>query len=248
MPAAAIQEVNKLQKHVEKGCLSGIPPGRGTNRNENLHKNINSIMTSSQYGVELAYGFLSTCFHRHNNKHDSRLGQERNKMSLPTEDQPGEKFGLSSESCTPSDSTHSENPKGKETLSIEKSDYKLVVDRLTGTSYPQITNNVHQNRVEDRLEEGEQNQIAIDGHSVSLHVLKHMVIQAVLWFYTHACIVKCSSTAVLPIKYIPFMNANVDRLHTLPSKPSTDQEQERVLMDLLSAWNFNRIEVPGDGD
>lgn len=136
-------------------------------------------------------------------------------MSSPTEDQPGEKFGLSGESCTPSVSTHSENPKGKETLSIEKSDYKLVVDQLTGTSYPQITNNVYQNRVEDCLEEGEQNQIC-----------KHILVRAVLWFYTHACIVKCSSTAVLPIKYIPFMNANVDRLHTLPSRPITDQEQE----------------------
>ena len=44
------------------------------------------------------------------------------------------------------------------------------------------------------------------------------------------------------------MNANVDRLHTLPSKQSTDQEQERVPMNLLSAWNFNRIEVPDNGD
>ena len=28
--------------------LSGIKPGRGTNRNESLHKNINAIMTSSR--------------------------------------------------------------------------------------------------------------------------------------------------------------------------------------------------------
>ena len=62
-----------------------------------------------------------------------------NEVSPQAEDQASETFGLTGVSCTPSDSTHSENPKSKETLSIEKSDYKLVVDRLTDTSYPQDT-------------------------------------------------------------------------------------------------------------
>ena len=68
LSSAAMQEISNRKKHIEKGCLSGIRPGRGTNYNENLHKNINSIMTSSPYGIELAYALLATCFYQHNIK------------------------------------------------------------------------------------------------------------------------------------------------------------------------------------
>ena len=49
-------------KHIDKGCLSGIQPGRGTNRNERLHKQL----SNSCYGVELAYALLTSTFHTHN--------------------------------------------------------------------------------------------------------------------------------------------------------------------------------------
>ena len=117
-----------------------------------------------------------------------------NKVSPQAEDQAGEKFGLTGVSCTPSDSTHSENPKSKETLSIDKSDYKLVVDGLTDTIYAQNTSSVDQKRVEDCLDEGEQNQVAIDGHGVSLHVLKHITsCFVVLYTYMHSKVFKYSS-------------------------------------------------------
>ena len=38
------QEINKLRTHIGKGFLSRIKPGRGTNRDESLHKRINSFM------------------------------------------------------------------------------------------------------------------------------------------------------------------------------------------------------------
>lgn len=39
---AAIKEIRNLEGHMVKGCLSGINPGRGTNRNEALHRNLGS--------------------------------------------------------------------------------------------------------------------------------------------------------------------------------------------------------------
>ena len=39
--------------HIDRGCLSGILPGRESNRNERLHKDINSHMKHNRYGVEL---------------------------------------------------------------------------------------------------------------------------------------------------------------------------------------------------
>ena len=60
------QEINKLRTHIGKGCLSRIKPGRGTNRDESLHKRINSFMKYSKVGVELAYALLMSEFDRHN--------------------------------------------------------------------------------------------------------------------------------------------------------------------------------------
>ena len=57
---AAIKEIRNLEGHMVKGCLSGIKPGRGTNRNEALHRKLNHIMGASRYRVELAYALLTT--------------------------------------------------------------------------------------------------------------------------------------------------------------------------------------------
>ena len=66
LPSAALREIQCLCVHVSKGCLSGTYPGRGTNRNERLHKELNSLLTNSRYGVELAYAFLTSIFFKHN--------------------------------------------------------------------------------------------------------------------------------------------------------------------------------------
>ena len=53
---AALKEADNLRKHMEKGCLSGIKPGRGTNRNEALHKI--SIELSQAQGMVLNWLML----------------------------------------------------------------------------------------------------------------------------------------------------------------------------------------------
>lgn len=39
---AIILLMKRLMKHVDKGCLSYIPPGCGTNKNKRLHKLLNN--------------------------------------------------------------------------------------------------------------------------------------------------------------------------------------------------------------
>ena len=65
---AAVKEFAKLKKHMEKGCLSEIPPKFGTNRNENLHRSINHRLAGHRLGVELAVALLSVFFHSWNMK------------------------------------------------------------------------------------------------------------------------------------------------------------------------------------
>ena len=61
-----LEEINKLRQHINRGCLSYIRPGRGTNRDESLHKRINNFMKYSKVGTELAYALLMSVFDRYN--------------------------------------------------------------------------------------------------------------------------------------------------------------------------------------
>ena len=58
--------LNNLKCHIQRGCLSAIPPGAGTNRNERLHQCINSFFHRSRIGILLAYALLTLIFHAHN--------------------------------------------------------------------------------------------------------------------------------------------------------------------------------------
>jgi hypothetical protein len=64
------KEIKKLTVHVEKGCLSDIPPSCSTSKNERLHKDLNKIVRSSRLGVELAYARIFRTLYYHNLKKD----------------------------------------------------------------------------------------------------------------------------------------------------------------------------------
>lgn len=68
LPASAICEIEKLKEHVLKGCLSEIPPSRGTHRNVALHKTLNKSLKRSRIGLELALAFLGIFFYKWNEK------------------------------------------------------------------------------------------------------------------------------------------------------------------------------------
>ena len=55
---------------LQKGCLSKIPPGGGTERNEGLHKLLNRSMISgaTTLSVQLATALLTLLFYHHNIK------------------------------------------------------------------------------------------------------------------------------------------------------------------------------------
>lgn len=57
-----MQELTSLKTHIWRGCLSGINPSCGTNRNENLHKNINPFFSRCRMGMPLALALLSILF------------------------------------------------------------------------------------------------------------------------------------------------------------------------------------------
>ena len=67
---ATFIEIENLRKHIQKGCLSEIPPGCGTERNEGLHRLLNRSMISgaTTLSVQLAIALLTLLFYHHNQK------------------------------------------------------------------------------------------------------------------------------------------------------------------------------------
>ena len=51
--------IKNLQHHIVRGCLSNIPPGMETNRNERFHQHMKSFFSRSRIGLLLAYALLS---------------------------------------------------------------------------------------------------------------------------------------------------------------------------------------------
>ena len=67
---ATFIEIENLCKNIQKGCLSEIPPGCGTERNEGLHRLLNRSMISgaTTLSVQLAIALLTLLFYHHNLK------------------------------------------------------------------------------------------------------------------------------------------------------------------------------------
>ena len=54
-----IEAIENVKRHITVGCISDIPPGGGTNRNERFHHHINSMINRSKIGSLLAYTLLT---------------------------------------------------------------------------------------------------------------------------------------------------------------------------------------------
>ena len=64
--SATVMATQRLEDHIKGGCLSDIPPGRGTNRNERIHHHINALFNKSKSGILLAYALLTVVLYSYN--------------------------------------------------------------------------------------------------------------------------------------------------------------------------------------
>ena len=78
LPCQTIEELNKLKTHIEKDCLSNIPPSGGTNRNEALHKTLRKNISRQRIGVQLALALLGISFYIWNeNRENLKSGKRK---------------------------------------------------------------------------------------------------------------------------------------------------------------------------
>jgi len=68
---SVLKEINNLKVHISRGCLSGIPAHFGTNRNENLHRSLNSRFSGNSLGIEVAVALIAVFLHQWNSRKDT---------------------------------------------------------------------------------------------------------------------------------------------------------------------------------
>ena len=81
--------MENLRVHIRKGCLSDIPPGSGTERNEYIHRILNRslLLGSTSISVELAYAILTIIFFNMNTKkrYKDVFGDAHLQLGVPVE-------------------------------------------------------------------------------------------------------------------------------------------------------------------
>ena len=82
-----LHQLECLRKHIQKGCLSDIPPGCGTQKNERLHRHINRSLLCgvSKIGPELAIAVMSCALFAWNCKRQINRLTSRAKPVMPVE-------------------------------------------------------------------------------------------------------------------------------------------------------------------
>ena len=66
-----LDEIYKLKVHVNKGCLSDIPTGCGTSRNEAFHRYIRTFFHKSRVGILVAYALMMMIIYQFNSNEGS---------------------------------------------------------------------------------------------------------------------------------------------------------------------------------
>ena len=245
---AALHEISNIRKHMKKGCLSGIKPGRGTNRNESLHKDLNNIMSSSRYGVELAYALFTVCFYKHNERMASVVEK---RAAFPIEfyhdvsngPVPSEHFGLSFESR--------DSVPGSSTSSLVKLDinstYAQLCEHITGIPLCHVKQ-VSQiladsdDDTEDIFSDEDQSMPADPPQVISIVTAKAILIRALTWYFLHKCISSLSTTASINIYCFPFLTSHymVSNVFNNITSENFLEDQEQRLDDLLTSWKLQR--------
>jgi len=99
MPQCAVDEINKLLIHVEKGCLSDIPPSGGTSRNEGIHRVLNKTLKKSRIGIQFAIALLGMFFYIWNEKQLSTEKEKKKIRVRPPVESHFTSMGMTSEVC-----------------------------------------------------------------------------------------------------------------------------------------------------
>ena len=232
---ATKKEIRCLMVHIDNGCLSGIPRGCGTNRNERLHKDINSHMTNSRYGVELGYALLTSLFFTHNERISAGIEQ---RFPAPivayseysTEGEV-ERFGFAS--VSPGSENPHETQASISKVEMVKLEYKEVQQTLNNWEIENLNEEQLLGSANTELE------FTIDE---AVYVMR----QAVSAFYVSIALHRMSENVDFSPRNL-FFTSFMAIIEGLRERYQSELQSDQI-ESLLTSWNLKRIAVAGDGN
>ena len=230
---AALKEINCILKHIDRGCFPRILPGRGTNRNERLHRELNRVVHNTRLGVELAYALITCTFYKHNERiraaREDRLAKPITAKMQCRKFNDGEKFGLATtpicKSAKQPAAAHNEQK-----LKLGNFTHASLSTRMTST----LTTT-------EALDMGEMDDDEVISKMEGITLLR----QAILEFYISQHLLQVSTTVdPCSIFFEGFLSVIEHCMeHNIP-----ESSPNEVVDTVLSQWNFRRIPVEGDGN
>lgn len=128
-------------------------------------------------------------------------------------------------------------------LSFDKASYHDLFARFTSTSSAAIsTSKLQATSLPELLDEDDQESIK---ESIAI------LLRAISWFSVYNTLSKYTSTATLHCTEVPFMKADFGHSLTwfgTDMDTSEKNEHSSRLSDVLTSWNFQHVQVPGDGN
>ena len=127
-----LKEAKNLEIHINKGCLSDIPPGFGTNRNERLHRHIKPHFSRTRLGLPMALALMTVLLYQYNCKSQ---GKETERQSITLEEERASKYhyGITEKDVEqtiwgihPIDNTYDFDKSTTTTLALDESVSKLI--------------------------------------------------------------------------------------------------------------------------
>ena len=207
-----------------QGCLSNIPPGAGTNQNENLHRCINPFFSRCRMGVPLTVALLAILFHHHNQKHGS--------VSSILSARASYKRGCS----------HSEDSDANFGI-IKKTQIPYINSWFFG---PHIHGSLPE------LNENELAEIHLSPdieHIASIQDIFETLYSAVHLYQLSKNLHDISNhSPLLNQTMIPFMSSVSCLFESLDDAGSDNEQHQKRLADIVNSWGFQLHPVPGGGN
>ena len=226
----ALDELRKLQNHITKGCLSEIPPGCGSERNENLHKWLRNVVFRNRLSVPLALALFTTYFYVWNEKRQHGSSAVVSPIEClilgePSDSPQAESFGIPQ-------STESEQD--IPSVFLEECQQHLCDEEETGLNFSDVAGN-----------EGE----SIDQNNLTKEELHSIIDQTLILYNQYQSLKKGGLLSVLNPRFVNLMHQQtLFAFDTLNCKKDNLDGNINKLDPFVSGLGFQIVPVPKDGD
>lgn len=225
-------QLDKLRKHIKKGCLEDIPPKAGTSRQEAMHKSLRKSVEKRRVGVKVAVASIGTCLYRWNERRFSdKVGSCHSQVPVPVTHY--QDLSVSQEEVFGTGMI--QNGSGfSDDDSEDGTDVDACENESTGSS----------------SEDGDYGIDDNDNVRISEEDAYHRVLEYALYMKSlaHDLQAKCDAPT-MKVNLTQFVGRSLLLFssHASSSRPDAGKCRER-LTSILNAFGFEQLSMPGDGD